>query len=162
MAAKKEVIISFIVSELGKATPTSKIMELCGTKWDLSRSAFFRTLKKAQEQHIQSQQAIKDAVKDIEVAGAVEAAKRAVMTAVERKELLTKIALGEVKIPTNKYQYDSKIGAWMDIDVLELPDHQARIKAIAELNKMEGDYSPIKTDVSLSQKPTVITPGDEI
>jgi len=154
MAADKAAIISFIVKHLAKATPTSKIMELCGTKWNLSRSAFFRLLKKAQVEHKEKQQAIKEAVTVVEVEGAVEAAKRDIMTSLERKEILTKIARGQ--IPLLKPMVCD--GA---IELVEVaPDWMDRKNAIAELNKMEGDYTPINIDVKTNggaiQNETVI------
>lgn len=67
---------------------------------------------------------------------------------VERMIYLTKIMRGEVKVRNDKYFYDSKAGVVVSEEVEELPDHQARIKAISELNKMDGSYSPTKADIT--------------
>jgi hypothetical protein len=61
---------------------------------------------------------------------------------IERQKVLTQIMRGDTKIRADKFFYDSKDGKVVTQEVEELPDHQARIKAIAELNKMDGSYSP--------------------
>jgi hypothetical protein len=62
------------------------------------------------------------------------------MTADERKEYLTKIVSGEAKV--RKPFYVAKTGKILEY--LAEPDHNDRIRALAELNKMEGDYAPTK------------------
>lgn len=79
---------------------------------------------------------------------------------IERQKLLTQIMRGDVKIRADKFFFDGKTGAVVTQEVDELPDHAARIKAIAELNKMDGSYAPSKTELELKESPQVILPGD--
>lgn len=65
---------------------------------------------------------------------------------IERQKVLTQIMRGDTKIRADKFFYDGKTGTVVSQEVEELPDHVARIKAIAELNKMDGSYSPDKTE----------------
>ena len=64
------------------------------------------------------------------------------MTAMERKEYLTKLVKGEILIPDVELKYDSLNGYWAEKEVMKSANHQVRINAIAELNKMDGDYAP--------------------
>jgi hypothetical protein len=67
---------------------------------------------------------------------------RRILSVVERKEILTQIALGQLTItkPINvagKAEY-----------VQCEPDYTDRIKAIAELNRIDGSYQPIRADIT--------------
>jgi hypothetical protein len=64
----------------------------------------------------------------------------------ERMSILTQIARGDTRVRRDKFFYDSKEGLVVSQEVEELPDCNERVKAIAELNKMCGDYAPIKND----------------
>lgn len=64
----------------------------------------------------------------------------------ERMEILTQIMRGQ--IPLKKPMVCD--GVIEEIDVV--PDWMDRKNAIAELNKMTGDYSPIKTDITSDGK----------
>jgi len=66
------------------------------------------------------------------------------MTADERKEYLTKIVNGEVEVPYTEVKWDANTKKFVTIKFIELAGHTARISAISELNKMEGDYAPTK------------------
>ena len=63
----------------------------------------------------------------------------------ERKEYLTSVIRGKVSI-------SKKIVINGVIDEIEIiPDHKDRLSAIAELNKMEGDYAPSKSIVTVTK-----------
>ncbi len=82
----------------------------------------------------------------------------------ERMAHLTKIMRGQVKVRVNKLFYDSKLGAVITQEVEELPDAMAQIKAISELNKMDGSYEVTKVDITSGGKmlPKLIVPGIKI
>ncbi len=67
--------------------------------------------------------------------------------AAERMTLLTKIMRGELKVKSDKFFFDSKNSEVVAQPVDEIPDHGAIIKAITELNKMDGSYAPTKSEV---------------
>ncbi|MEN6384062.1 MAG: hypothetical protein ABFD79_02580 [Phycisphaerales bacterium] len=136
----KQVIIDFIVACLEKGEQRGKILVKAGKKWGTSKSAFDRLLKIAKEQHTVKQDAIKKKLQEIDEAAAIEARKLDVMTSYERMQMLTKIARGQIiitrTIPENE-------GDPVFENIIK-PDSIDIKAAIAELNKMDGSYTPIK------------------
>jgi phage terminase small subunit len=66
----------------------------------------------------------------------------------ERMVYLSKLLRGEISI-----KQETASGGQL-VEVLEVPSFSERIKAIAELNKMVGDYAPTKQETTLkSDKP---------
>jgi hypothetical protein len=139
-----QVKIDFIVACLKNGEQRGKVLVKVGKKWGTSKSAFDRLLKIAKQQHAAEQQAIKKHLDELEVQAAIEARKKDILTADERKELLTKIAKGEIEIPTKDAKWDQATKKFVMLSFIELPSHTARISAIAELNKMEGSYAAEK------------------
>ena len=138
----KQIHIDFIISCLKNGEQRGNILVKVGKKWGTSKSAFDRYLKIAKEQYSITQGLIKKELLEIDKAAAIEARKKAIMTADERKELLTKFINGEIK---------AKIPFVIAGKIMEYPSepsHSDRLKAIAELNKMEGDYQPNKLEIS--------------
>ncbi|HEY9363461.1 MAG TPA: hypothetical protein VIQ00_09385, partial [Chitinophagaceae bacterium] len=115
-----------------------------------SERTFYNHHKKAVIQHTIKQEAIKKELAEIDKQAAIEARKKAIMTADERKEYLTKIVNGEIEVPYTEVKWDKKQNKFVTIKFVELANHAARINAIAELNKMEGDYAPTKSDVNVN------------
>lgn len=140
----KQTIIDFIISCLENGEQRGNILVKAGKRWGTSKSAFDRLLKIAKEQHTIKQQDIKSKLAELDTANAIEARKKAIMTAEERKEYLTKIINGEIEVPYTEVKWDKNQEKFVTIKFVELANHSSRISAIAELNKMEGDYSPIK------------------
>ena len=70
------------------------------------------------------------------------ASDRKILSSAERMEILTQIAQGG--IPLKKHMIVDKVIE----EVTVVPDWMDRKNAIAELNKMTGDYTPIKTDIT--------------
>ncbi len=70
------------------------------------------------------------------------------MSADERKEYLTKIITGEIEIPYKEVKWDHDQKKFVKVDFIELSNHNARIAAIAELNKMDGSYAPNKMAIT--------------
>ena len=115
-------------------------------KFQFSERTFYNHHKKAVIQHTIKQEAIKKELAEIDKQAAIEARKKAIMTADERKEYLTKIIQGKIKVPYTEIKYNSGMQAFETFELVELASHTARINAIAELNKMEGDYAPTKME----------------
>lgn len=76
----------------------------------------------------------------------LEARKANILSVIERQEILSKIARGE--IPLKKAMVCD--GMIQEVEVV--PDWMDRKNAIAELNKMEGDYAPTKTDINITKE----------
>lgn len=72
----------------------------------------------------------------------VDARRSKILTVIERQEILSMIARGEMKL--KKYIVCDKYIEEKEV----VPDFMDRKNAIAELNKMSGDYAPIKTELS--------------
>ena len=142
--SNKQVIIDFIISCLKVGEDRKKILAKIGKKWQISERTLDRYLKISNQQHTEEQQVIKDKLAEVAQQAAIDTHKKAILTADERKELLTKIAKGEIEIPLIEKRWNGKTKKFATLSFKGLPPHTARISAISELNKMEGDYAPIK------------------
>jgi hypothetical protein len=140
----KQIVIDAIIKGIEIGKDRSKLLATIGKKWQLSQRTFDRYWKIAQQQHLAKQQTIKKELAEVDKAAAIEARKKAIMTADERKEYLTQIIKGEIEVPYTEVKYNPGIKSFETIQFVELASHTARINAIAELNKMEGDYAPTK------------------
>lgn len=130
--------IEFVKNCLRKGEKRNAILGKFGKKWgNVSRTTFDRRLDAAKIELLDEHKAFQAKV-EVEVAKEVEVRKLDIMDAMERKAILTQIARGE--IPLKKVIVVDK--AIEEIEVV--PDWMDRKLAIAELNKMEGDYAPIK------------------
>lgn len=138
MKASKQIIIDAIIKEIEQGKTYTKVMAVNGRKWQMPERTFNRYWKTANEQHIVKQQEIKKELAEVDKQAAIEARKEAIMTANERKELLTKIANGQMKVK-KPFVISGKI-----MEYLSEPDAADRMKAISELNKMDGSYAPAK------------------
>ena len=134
----QQIIIDAIVKGIEQGKTFDTCLKLCGTKWNLTRSTFIRRWKDANEQHIAKQQCIKSKLAILDEQAAIDARKKAIMSADDRKEWLTKLISGEMKAK-RPFVINGKI-----MEYPEDPSHTDRLKALAELNKMEGDYAPTK------------------
>lgn len=86
---------------------------------------------------------------------ATEIEANSIMNKAERMKLLSDIARGNISV-------EQAISTKDGIDVVEAkPSFAERRAAIAELNKMDGSYSPTKQEITISEVPHIITPGDE-
>ena len=84
-----------------------------------------------------------EAAKDSKVS---EIAQKRIMSLVERMEWLTKLVDGTIKAK-RPFVVGGKI-----MEYPEEPSHSDRVKALAELNKMDGSYAPAKTDITTNGK----------
>jgi hypothetical protein len=135
----KQIIIDAIIKEIESGKATEKICAAICRKFQFSERTFYNHHKKSIVQHITKQEAIKKELEQVDKDAAIDARKRAIMTANERKEYLTKIITGDVKFK-RPFVIKDKI-----MEYPSEPDAMDRLKAIAELNKMDGDYAPVKT-----------------
>lgn len=151
--SNKAVIIDGIVKQIEKGKGFGTVLKLIGTKWNLSRTTFSRYWKIANEQHTAAQQVLKDAKAALDLQAALDERKTQIADVLERKEILTKIARGQ--IPLRKAMVVENIIQYIDI----VPDWADRKAAIAELNKMEGDYAPTKVAQTDKDGENLITPA---
>ena len=138
MKASKQVIVDAIIKEIEQGKTYTKVMAVNGRKWQMPERTFNRYWKTANIQHTTKQEAIKKELEEIDKQMAIESRKKAIMSKQERLETLTKIAKGELKVK-RPFVIGGKI-----MEYPSEPDAMERKAAIAEMNKMEGDYAPSK------------------
>ena len=126
--------IDFIVDCLRKGEARKVILAKFVKKWQgKSNRTFDRRVRQAENALQGEQQAVK-AKSEESINQAIEARKLNILSAIDRQELLSKIANGEVKVK-KPFVIGGKI-----MEYPSEPDHNDKIKAIAELNKMDGSY----------------------
>jgi hypothetical protein len=131
-------------------TSKTNLYELLRTKHKIAKQRCLKAFDLAMKEW---QQLKEKATSEQVQANTVEQLKTAVMSKRERLEYLTKIAKGEVKV-LKPFVIRGKI-----MEYKAEPDFYDRKQAIAELNKMEGDYAPSKvaqTDVAGNDLPPTI------
>lgn len=150
----KQVIIDAIIKGIEQGKSRAQLLGTIGKKWEISRTTFDRHWKTANEQHVIKRDSIKEQLVKVDIEAAIEARKKAIMTADERKEYLTKIINGEAKVK-KPFVVSGKI-----MEYPAEPDASDRIRAIAELNKMDGEYAPEKREIKIEE--IIIGYGKEI
>lgn len=116
-------------------TDKGNCWEYLRTKFKIQRQRFYKTFN----QVLIGWQELREKARTKQVqANATDALKSAVMSKQERLETLTKIAKGELKVK-RPFVIGGKI-----MEYPSEPDAMERKAAIAEMNKMEGDYAPSK------------------
>ena len=147
MPSKKQIVKTTIsdaqlhqeLIKLFESGNTSKtnLYELLRTKYKIAKQ---RCLKMYDLVYSEWQELKKHAQIEQIQANVKDQLKTAVMSKQERLEYLTKIAKAEIKV-IKPFVISGKI-----MEYKMEPDATERMKAIAELNKMQGDYSPIKQE----------------
>lgn len=145
--------VEFIKNCLRNGMQRKDILAKFSEKWQNVAVRTFDTRLKVATAAMQAELEHINASTQIGVAAEIQSRKLKALTVAERVDILSKIALGE--IPLKKPMVAD--GVIQEIDVV--PDWDDRRAAIAELNKMSGDYAPTKTDITTNGKPLVITPG---
>jgi len=142
MNPRKEIIITNILEELTKGITFSDCHELMDMIWDLPRTTFTKYWAEANKRfnvvNERTQAKIMALVEDT----AEERQKLGILNKMERMKILSDIAKGE--IPLKKYIVADGVIQERDI----VADYNDRKAAIAELNKMDGDYAPVKKDIT--------------
>jgi hypothetical protein len=105
----------------------------------------------------QERKKLSDIVEQANQSKVAQIASMDIMTKAQRLEYLTKVINGEIKV---------KKPIVISGKIMEYPmetDMNDRLKALAELNKMDGSYAPIKNDVSIIKPnyPEWMNDGDE-
>lgn len=156
----KQHIIDEFVKRIAIGNERGKVLATDGKKWQLSQRTFDRYWKIANEQHAEAQQKIKEELAKNNTLKELEAQKQALMTSTEKKELLVRrikhieatIDKGTTLdfVKTNKGIINMKTER--NLNALEIASLSETLqKLTAELNKMEGDYAPIKSKIDIPQ-----------
>jgi|SRR3972149_3572695 len=141
MKPNKEHCINEILSELDWGARYSETLAKFGSLWGISSPTFDTYWKEANRRFNQTADEIKKAKTDFIIKEEKKAVKKAILSKYKRMELLSKIATGEIK-------------AWREVitegGIQKVEYYSgAEVKAaIAELNKMDGEYAPIRKDIT--------------
>jgi hypothetical protein len=166
----KQTIVDEIIADIEKGMISrGDIVSKYCKKFQKSDRTIDTYWKIAQEQHSNKQQGIKRELAELDKEAAIEARKRAIMTSEERKEFLSKVIKAEIKTIRKKMWLDIETGKWKALPIEEDPSIFDRIRAMSELNKMDGEYAPIKVantnkdglDVIQANKIYIVPPGEE-
>lgn len=145
----KEKIIGDILSELDFGIDRADCLDLIGKKWQTSTRTFDRYWQEALSRFSALNLRTQNAFDELRLEGKKEALKKAILTKHERMELLTKLATGE--IPTWR-----EVITEAGIQKLEYYSGAEAKAAIAEINKMDGEYAPIRKDITSGGEKIII------
>jgi hypothetical protein len=153
MKANPEVIINSILLEMDFSTSRSDVMTLTCDKWQMSERTFDRYWALAKKRFLVVQKDIADMQKAVILETAEARMRSSIMSKHERMEVLSAIARSELDL-------SKEVVTALGIETLNVkPDYNDRKAAIAELNKMEGDYAPVKTDLTSKGEKIQSTPS---
>lgn len=121
----KQIIIDSIIKGIELGKDRGKLLSTFVKKWQISQRTFDRHWKTANQQHVAKQAVIKKELAALDTQAALDARKKAIMSAEERKEWLTSVINGTLKVNRKPAPFAE------------------RRNALAELNKMDGDYADV-------------------
>lgn len=139
--------VEFIKDLLRKGGKRVEILAKFVKQWHkLSVRTFDRRLKQAEQQLHQEQQRIRQQSEAL-VTQAINQRADKILSSIDRQVLLTKIALGELEVTSKEPRYDPMQRKFVMVPVVQPPSIGDRLRAMAELNKMNGDYKAQQIDV---------------
>ena len=146
MKPKKEQTVNEMLLEIEMGISYSECQRINDGLWGLPSSTFDRYWAEASRRFKARLDAIEEATTKAAVSMEIKALKKAILSKHERQELLSKLATGEIR-------------SWREVvtesGVIKLEYYSASEakQNIAELNKMEGDYAPVKKDITSGGEP---------
>ena len=141
MKPKKEQTVNAMLLEIEMGASYSECLRVNDRLWGLPSSTFDRYWAEASKRFKARLDAIEEATTKVAVSMEIKALKKAILSKHERQELLSKLATGEIR-------------SWREVvtesGVIKLEYYSAAEakQNIAELNKMDGDYAPVKKDIT--------------
>jgi hypothetical protein len=144
MKPNKENIITDILIELEIGITYTDCLALFDLNWSIPTTTFKRYWKEAnlryKEVNLKAQKVFEDTI----LQSAKDRLKSNIMAKEERMLILSQIARGE--IPMTKHIVCDSVIQEREV----APNWIDRKAAIAELNKMDGDYAPIKSETKIT------------
>ena len=147
----KQKAISEIVKGLRRGLAVENIFELICTKFDLSRGSFYNYLDEAKGIHSKEQQEVQRVAHEQLIQAKKEELKSEIISIQKRKEYLTKVVTAETDL--------IQVGK-TTVEVLthddgrrEIITNDIRIRALQELNRMDGAYTPTQFEDVTERKP---------
>lgn len=144
---EKELIVNEMLSEIDFGASRGECLAINAEKWQLTTRTFDRYWKEALSRFTAFNLKTQNALDEVRVDAAKKRLKKAIMDKEERMELLTQIARGKLK-------YKKEVVTKDGVTIIEAkPEFSDRKNAVAELNKMDGSYEPIKKDITSGGEP---------
>jgi len=142
MRPSKEHLITEILAEIENNISFTDCASLFDLNWALPLSTFKRYWREASTRHADHQRATQIEKQALSLEAAKDRLKKAILNKDERMEILTKIASGEITMI-------KEVAGRQGIELLNVtPDFAERRAAIAELNKMDGEYAPQRKELT--------------
>lgn len=149
MKPNREALINEMISDIDFGMDRGDVMEGFVEKWQLSTRTFDRYWQVAKKQYDDEQKAVRLERQEIKIDAEVSKVQGRIMDKIERLAVLTSIADGTLSIQKTAV---TKMGV---LTYIAVPDFNDRKTAIAELNKMDGEYAPIRKETKHSGDVTV-------
>lgn len=147
----KQKAISEIIKGLRKGYSREDLLASIGVKWQIASRTFDRYFVEAQEAHSKEQQEIERLAREQLLQTKKEELKSEIISIQRRKEYLTKVVTAETDL--------IQVGK-ATVEVLthddgrrEIITNDIRIRALQELNRMDGAYTPTQFEDVTERKP---------
>ena len=140
--------LNMLVDGIQQGQTRNVLMPQFLEKWKMSARTFDRFWKKANDVVREKQDQLQKQMAVVETEMAIEVKKKAIMTAAERKEFLSALIVKPTKLMkvagsmVMVHQYQDESGETLH----EILPMDVKLKAMAELNRMDGAYAPEKRD----------------
>ena len=133
MAESKATYTDFILKELNKGNVKyNDVCLLFCTKFDLTKQTFNKFWKQANEAYKNQREAINEAKLSTTIETEKEALKTLILDKVARMKIAEDIAMGKE-------------------DGILKPSYSDRMKALDYLSKIEGEFAPVKQDITIEK-----------
>ena len=132
---------------------TEDILALICTNFHLTRRSFFNYLEEAQETHSKEQQEIELLAREQLLQSKKEELKSEILSIQQRKEFLTKLITAKTRVTQFGKATIETFQNEDDDDRLEIITNDIKIRALQELNKMDGAYTPTQFEDVTERKP---------
>ena len=149
----KQKAISEIVKGLRKGYSREDILAGIGVKWQIATRTFDRYFPEAQESHSKEQQEIERLAREQLLQTKKEELKSEILSIQQRKEFLTKLITAKTRVTQFGKATIETFQDNEDDDRLEIITNDIKIKALQELNKMDGAYTPTQFEDVTERKP---------
>lgn len=155
LKANQQVQVDYIIARLRKGQDRKAILQQFAKVYNLKIRQFDARLKqatdilRAEHKHIEAE--VNRRVKN-----EIEKRKTKILSALERQEILSQIARGEIPL-SKPMVVDRKVK-----NIPVVPDYMDRKNAINELNKMDGSHTPVKVAQTTTKGEDVLQPVTQI
>jgi len=142
----KATAVKSILSDLKKGIDKEIILRRIANKCDKNRATIYRWYSVAEKEYLEFNKKVAPIKEKAEEEAIYEATKEiiknGILSRAQRMKILSEIAIGQTS-------YKKEIPTKFGVEIInEKPTYSDRRAVIAELNKMAGDYAPIKTDLT--------------